>query len=91
MQRNSLCNLLVFHYNVPSDGRSFLFTARLLYADPCCSLPTEAIVSCTREWTLQVPGVAPRMGGDSSYLSLGTERSKLSYFCRRKELSVGWG
>lgn len=47
LQRNSLCNLLVFHYNVPSDGRSFLFTARLLYADPCCSLPTEAIISCT--------------------------------------------
>lgn len=47
LQRNSLCNLLVFHYNVSGDNGSFLFSAKLLYSDLCCSLPTEAIVSCT--------------------------------------------
>ncbi|XP_035177930.1 centromere protein O [Oxyura jamaicensis] len=46
LQRNSLCNLLLFNYNVTRDGGSFLFTAKLLYGDPCGSLPTEAVVSC---------------------------------------------
>ncbi|NWW55398.1 CENPO protein, partial [Pedionomus torquatus] len=46
LQRNSLCNLLVFNYNVSSKSKTFPFHARLLYGDPCCSLPTEVIVTC---------------------------------------------
>ncbi|XP_065487890.1 centromere protein O [Caloenas nicobarica] len=45
MQRNSLCNLLVFNYNPSSKSETFPFNARLLYGDLCCSLPTEVIVS----------------------------------------------
>ncbi|NXC39823.1 CENPO protein, partial [Penelope pileata] len=47
LQRNSLCNLLVFNYNVSSDSKPFPFKVKLLYGDLCCSLPTEAIISCT--------------------------------------------
>ncbi|XP_068265096.1 centromere protein O isoform X1 [Nyctibius grandis] len=47
LQRNSLCNLLVFNYNVSKKSQTFPFNARLLYGDLCCSLPTEVIVSCT--------------------------------------------
>ncbi|NXX43774.1 CENPO protein, partial [Tricholaema leucomelas] len=47
LQRNSLCNLLVFNYKMPSEGKTFPFSARLIYRDLCCSLPTEVIVSCT--------------------------------------------
>ncbi|XP_053920091.1 centromere protein O isoform X1 [Cuculus canorus] len=47
LQRNSLCNLLVFKYYVSSKSKTFSLTARLLYGDLCHSLPTEAIVSCT--------------------------------------------
>ncbi|XP_021246761.1 centromere protein O isoform X2 [Numida meleagris] len=46
LQRNSLCNLLVFNYNVSSNNKTFLFNVRLLYGDLCRSLPTEAIISC---------------------------------------------
>ncbi|KAM6407335.1 centromere protein O [Pluvialis apricaria] len=46
LQRNSLCNLLVFNYNVPCKSRTFPFNVRLLYGDLCCSLPTEVIISC---------------------------------------------
>ncbi|KFQ55374.1 Centromere protein O, partial [Nestor notabilis] len=46
LQRNSLCNLLVFNYNMSSKSKTFPFNVRLLYGDPCCSLPTEVIVSC---------------------------------------------
>ena len=53
MQRNSLCNLLVFNYNVSSKSKTFPFNVRLLYGDLCCSLPTEVIVSCTRKWTVR--------------------------------------
>ncbi|XP_052549304.1 centromere protein O [Tympanuchus pallidicinctus] len=52
LQRNSLCNLLVFNYTVSSDSKTFPFNVRLLYGDLCCSLPTEAIISCT-------PGTLP--------------------------------
>ncbi|NXI64368.1 CENPO protein, partial [Anseranas semipalmata] len=47
LQRNSLCNLLVFNYNVSSNRKTFLFNVKLLYGDLCCSLPTEATISCT--------------------------------------------
>ncbi|NXP80490.1 CENPO protein, partial [Ramphastos sulfuratus] len=47
LQRNSLCNLLAFNYKVPSGGKTFPFSARLIYRDICCSLPTEVMVSCT--------------------------------------------
>ncbi|NXT53462.1 CENPO protein, partial [Pluvianellus socialis] len=47
LQRNSLCNLLVFNYNVSSTSKTFPFNVRLLYGDLCCSLPTEVTVSCT--------------------------------------------
>ncbi|NXG45605.1 CENPO protein, partial [Psilopogon haemacephalus] len=47
LQRNSLCNLLAFNYKVPSEGKTFPFSARLIYTDLCCSLPTEVVVSCT--------------------------------------------
>ncbi|NXL91518.1 CENPO protein, partial [Alectura lathami] len=47
LQKNSLCNLLVFSYNVSRNGQSFPFTVRLLYGDLCGSLPTEATISCT--------------------------------------------
>uniref|UniRef100_A0A8C3J7J2 Centromere protein O n=1 Tax=Calidris pygmaea TaxID=425635 RepID=A0A8C3J7J2_9CHAR len=52
LQRNSLCNLLVFNYNVSSKSKAFPFHARLLYGDLCCSLPTEVVVSCTRKRTM---------------------------------------
>ncbi|XP_040984664.1 centromere protein O isoform X3 [Aquila chrysaetos chrysaetos] len=47
VQRNSLCNLLVFNYKVSSKSKTFPFNVRLLYGDLCCSLPTEVNVSCT--------------------------------------------
>ncbi|XP_065538001.1 centromere protein O [Lathamus discolor] len=47
LQRNSLCNLLVFTYNLPSENKTFPFNMRLLYGDLCRSLPTEVVVSCT--------------------------------------------
>ncbi|NXS69155.1 CENPO protein, partial [Pandion haliaetus] len=47
LQRNSLCNLLVFNYNVSSKSKTFPFNVRLLYRDLCCSLPTEVTISCT--------------------------------------------
>ncbi|KFP87168.1 Centromere protein O, partial [Acanthisitta chloris] len=47
LQRNSLYNLLIFNYNIPRNAQTFPFQARLLYGDPCCSLPTEVTVSCT--------------------------------------------
>lgn len=50
LQRNSLCNLLVFNYKLSSKSKTFPFNARLLYGDLCCSLPTEVNVSCTRKW-----------------------------------------
>ncbi|NXE85354.1 CENPO protein, partial [Cochlearius cochlearius] len=46
LQRNSLCNLLVFNYAVSSKSKTFPFSVRLLYGDLCCSLPTEVVVSC---------------------------------------------
>ncbi|XP_042743407.1 centromere protein O isoform X1 [Lagopus leucura] len=54
LQRNSLCNLLVFNYTVSSDSKTFPFNVRLLYGDLCCSLPTEAIISCTHWLILSV-------------------------------------
>lgn len=62
LQRNSLCNLLVFNYTVSSDSKTFPFNVRLLYGDLCCSLPTEAIISCTRKWAVQVSGCVGRAG-----------------------------
>uniref|UniRef100_A0A8B9NNG8 Centromere protein O n=1 Tax=Accipiter nisus TaxID=211598 RepID=A0A8B9NNG8_9AVES len=50
LQRNSLCNLLVFNYKLSSKSKTFPFKARLLYGDLCCSLPTEVNVSCTCKW-----------------------------------------
>ncbi|NXX15965.1 CENPO protein, partial [Podargus strigoides] len=49
LQRNSLCNLLVFNYKVSSKSKTFLFNVRLRYGDLCCSLPTEVIVSSTSD------------------------------------------
>ncbi|NXI49023.1 CENPO protein, partial [Chloroceryle aenea] len=49
LQRNSLCNLLVFNYDVSARSKTFPFRARLLYRDLCCSLPTEVTISCTPE------------------------------------------
>ncbi|KAM9240306.1 centromere protein O [Leptosomus discolor] len=49
LQRNSLCNLLVFHYHVARESKTFPLRARLLYGDLCCSLPTEVSVSCPRK------------------------------------------
>ncbi|KAI6071984.1 Centromere protein O [Aix galericulata] len=46
LQRNSLCNLVVFRYSVSGGSGSFLFSAKLVYSDLCCSLPAEAVVSC---------------------------------------------
>ncbi|NXJ86551.1 CENPO protein, partial [Trogon melanurus] len=47
LQRNSLCNLLVFDYNVSSESDAFPYSARLVYGDLCRSLPTEVVVSTT--------------------------------------------
>ncbi|XP_062427225.1 centromere protein O [Rhea pennata] len=47
LQRNSLCNVLVFKYNTSGDKQAFPFRAKLLYGDLCRSLPTEAVISCT--------------------------------------------
>ncbi|NWS10102.1 CENPO protein, partial [Pachyramphus minor] len=49
-QRNSLCNLLKFSYSLSRNSRSFPLQARLLYRDPCRSLPTEVTVCCSGEW-----------------------------------------
>ncbi|NXG74617.1 CENPO protein, partial [Baryphthengus martii] len=46
LQRNSLCNLLVFNYSVSREPESFPFQGRLLYGDLCGSLPTDVTVSC---------------------------------------------
>ncbi|NXS31717.1 CENPO protein, partial [Pomatostomus ruficeps] len=45
--RNSLCNLLSFQYGIPGKNQDFPFRARLLYRDPCRSLPTDVTVSCS--------------------------------------------
>ncbi|NWH73486.1 CENPO protein, partial [Piaya cayana] len=58
LQRNSLCNLLVFKYNVSSEGKTFSLTARLLYGDLCRSLPTEAVVSCAPDSPASLAEVA---------------------------------
>ncbi|NXP45277.1 CENPO protein, partial [Heliornis fulica] len=49
LQRNSLCNLLVFNYTVARESKAFPFSVRLLYGDLCCSLPTEVVVSCASD------------------------------------------
>ncbi|XP_050169334.1 centromere protein O [Myiozetetes cayanensis] len=48
-QRNSLCNLLKFRYSLARNSGNFPFQARLLYRDPCRSLPTDVAVSCSPE------------------------------------------
>ncbi|NXK09679.1 CENPO protein, partial [Herpetotheres cachinnans] len=58
LQRNSLCNLLVFNYNVSSKSKTFLFNMRLLYGNLCCSLPTEVIISCTPDAPASVAEMA---------------------------------
>ncbi|KAM8775370.1 centromere protein O isoform 1-T2 [Rhynchonycteris naso] len=45
LQRNSLCNLLSFTYNVELSGQSFPFSARLLYKDLTVTLPTDVTVT----------------------------------------------
>ncbi|XP_033916377.1 centromere protein O [Melopsittacus undulatus] len=45
--RNSLCNLLVFNYDMPSKSKTFPFHVRLVYGNLCHSLPTEVTISCT--------------------------------------------
>uniref|UniRef100_A0A8D0FVJ1 Centromere protein O n=1 Tax=Strix occidentalis caurina TaxID=311401 RepID=A0A8D0FVJ1_STROC len=45
LQTNSLCNLLVFNYNVPNKSKTFPFNVRLLYGDLCSSIPTKAPAS----------------------------------------------
>ncbi|XP_074777317.1 centromere protein O isoform X2 [Athene noctua] len=49
LQTNSLCNLLVFNYNVSNKSKTFPFNVRLLYGDLCSSIPTKVTVSCTPE------------------------------------------
>ncbi|NWW25153.1 CENPO protein, partial [Falcunculus frontatus] len=46
-QRNSLCNLLSFRYQIPGKSGNSVFRAQLLYEDPCRSLPTEVSISCS--------------------------------------------
>ncbi|XP_053105271.1 centromere protein O [Hemicordylus capensis] len=46
LQGNSLYNLLEFNYSLEGEGRTFLFTAKLVYGDPVRILPTEATVTC---------------------------------------------
>ncbi|KFP44614.1 Centromere protein O, partial [Chlamydotis macqueenii] len=65
LQRNSLCNLLVFNYDVSSQSQTFLFNVRLLYGDLCCSLPTEVTVSCTRSGTVPAGRQAQRPAAHS--------------------------
>ncbi|XP_037384312.1 centromere protein O [Talpa occidentalis] len=45
LQRNSLCNLLVFTYKVESKSQSFPFCARLLYKDLTITLPTDVSIT----------------------------------------------
>ncbi|NWH43108.1 CENPO protein, partial [Fregata magnificens] len=59
LQRNSLCNLLVFNYNVSCQNKTFPFNVRLLYGDLCCSLPTEVIISCTPDTPASLAEMAP--------------------------------
>ncbi|XP_057244292.1 centromere protein O-like [Malurus melanocephalus] len=47
---NSLCNLLSFRYRVPGKNRELPeFRARLLYRDPCGTLPSDVTVTCACE------------------------------------------
>ncbi|XP_055569001.1 centromere protein O [Falco cherrug] len=63
LQRNSLCDLLVFNYNVSRKSKTFLFKVRLLYGDLCCSLPTEAVVSCASDTPASVAEMAAAHSG----------------------------
>ncbi|KAG8522445.1 Centromere protein O [Galemys pyrenaicus] len=45
LQRNSLCNLLVFTYKVESKSPSFPFCARLQYKDLTITLPTDVSIT----------------------------------------------
>lgn len=45
LQRNSLCTVLSFTYNVELKGQSFPFGARLLYKDLTTTLPTDVSVT----------------------------------------------
>ncbi|XP_013802306.2 centromere protein O [Apteryx mantelli] len=56
LQRNSLCNVLVFNYNTSGKNQTFPFSAKLLYGDLCRSLPTEAVVSCTPDAPASLAG-----------------------------------
>ncbi|NXS59091.1 CENPO protein, partial [Brachypteracias leptosomus] len=58
LQRNSLCNLLVFKYDVSKNSKTFPFQARLIYGDLCLSLPTEVLVSCTPDAPVSLAEVA---------------------------------
>ncbi|XP_057243976.1 centromere protein O-like, partial [Malurus melanocephalus] len=47
---NSLCNLLSFRYRVPGKNRELPeFRARLLYRDPCRTLPSDVTVTCASD------------------------------------------
>ncbi|NXP28366.1 CENPO protein, partial [Scytalopus superciliaris] len=48
-RQNSLCNLLTFEYGLSGKSRNFPLRARLLYRDPCRSLPTDVEVSCASD------------------------------------------
>ncbi|XP_053315413.1 centromere protein O [Spea bombifrons] len=46
LQRNSLCTLITFEYNVKVEEATVCFCAKLLYGDITRTLPTEATVTC---------------------------------------------
>ncbi|NWV48859.1 CENPO protein, partial [Daphoenositta chrysoptera] len=46
---NSLCNLLSFQYRIPGKSGNSVFQTRLLYGDPCRSLPTDVAGSCSAD------------------------------------------
>ncbi|KAM4695353.1 centromere protein O [Discoglossus pictus] len=47
LQRNSLCTVLTFQYNLKLEGRAITFNVKLLYGNVTLCLPTEAVITCS--------------------------------------------
>uniref|UniRef100_A0A8D0GDN9 Centromere protein O n=1 Tax=Sphenodon punctatus TaxID=8508 RepID=A0A8D0GDN9_SPHPU len=56
VQKNSLYNLLTFSYSLDVDSTTFPFTAKLLYGDPACCHPTEVVVTCKGDASVEERG-----------------------------------
>ncbi|XP_053564888.1 centromere protein O [Bombina bombina] len=61
LQRNSLCTLLSFEYNLKLEGRIYNFSAKLQYCDITRCLPTKAVVTCNEN----VPPIQDKLSSHS--------------------------